>query len=273
LLSQPDFARVQTSQFRAVHCLLPAWKDTELESVSAPGSIGIAFSAQRGAIIRKAGGPAISRDVARDTIGLGGTEPIAWITVPSASDVVEITGSDVLRRETAHEMGVSDHADLADIPNWPDSVIHAIGLRFRAALRGWTPFDELEAETLVRAAYTYVLRRKFDGRVGKAGALDDRRLARAIEFLRTSPGPDPSLAEVAAIVHLSPFHFARSFRAATGMPPHRFVTHLRMERALDELRRGATVASAAHHVGFSNLGHFRRLFRAHFGVRPSTIAA
>jgi AraC family transcriptional regulator len=273
LLFQPSFARAQTSHFRAVHCLLPAWKDKELESVSAPGSIGIAFSAQRGAIIRRAGGPAISRDVARDTIDLSGTEPIAWITVPSTSDIVEITGSEVLRRETAQEMGVSDHANLADIFSWPDPVIRAIGLRFRAALRGWTPFGELEAETLVRAAYAYVLRRKFGGRAGKAGVLDDRRLGRIIEFLRTSPSPDPSLAEIAAIVHLSPFHFARSFRGTTGMPPHRFVTHLRMERALDELRRGATVAAAAHNVGFSNLSHFRRLFRAHFGVRPSAVEA
>ena len=68
-------------------------------------------------------------------------------------------------------------------------------------------------------------------------------------------------------MNLSAFHFARSFRATTGMPPHAFVTEHRLMAARDLLVRGGTsVAEAAFSVGFSNISHFRRLFRQRYGL-------
>jgi AraC family transcriptional regulator len=74
---------------------------------------------------------------------------------------------------------------------------------------------------------------------------------------------------MAAVVHMSPFHFARAFKAATGQPPHRYLTQRRMERAkiLLSVTR-LPVAEVANRVGFSNQSHFSAQFRRATGTTP-----
>ncbi|WP_287328357.1 helix-turn-helix domain-containing protein [Mesorhizobium sp.] len=81
-----------------------------------------------------------------------------------------------------------------------------------------------------------------------------------------------TLGDLAEAAALSPFHFARSFANTFGMPPHRFVTVSRLDRAFHALQSTtATVPQAAAAAGFSNLHHFRQLFRRQYGVPPSDI--
>jgi AraC-like DNA-binding protein len=54
-----------------------------------------------------------------------------------------------------------------------------------------------------------------------------------------------------------------------GTPPHRFLREQRLRRALEMLRDGETVTTTCYAVGFGNLSHFIRSFRARFGVVPS----
>jgi len=78
-----------------------------------------------------------------------------------------------------------------------------------------------------------------------------------------------SLASLAAGAGMSPFHFARVFRALVGVPPHRFLRNVRLDRALAMLREGASVTTTCYAVGFNNLSHFIRSFRRRFGSPPS----
>jgi AraC family transcriptional regulator len=268
----PDIARLETPFAKIVHCVLPPWRDGEFESVSNPGSIGIAFTPQSGAVVRRGNGRASRRDVLAYSVGLGGHEPISWLDVGNRSDIVEITASPALRREIAEELRVPQHADLDDIDNWRDPVICAIAPRFRAGIRGWRPFDDLECEMLTRAAYVQVLHRKFGGRVRGVGTLGAARLDAVITFIRANLYRELSLAELAEAAALSPYHFARSFQRSTGLPPHRFVTTLRLELAAELLKRSSrTVEQVAEEVGFANLSHFRRIFRAQFGCSPAAL--
>lgn len=70
-------------------------------------------------------------------------------------------------------------------------------------------------------------------------------------------------------VGMSTFHFCRIFRELTGVPPHRYLVGIRLERAADALRRGARVTAAAQDAGFFNLGQFIRQFHRAHGVSPS----
>jgi AraC family transcriptional regulator len=268
----PDIARLIASRYRVAHCVLPPWRDEEINSVSRPGSIGVAFTPQRAAIVRWGNGRAMPRDVEPNTVGIGGHEPLVWLDVDAPSDVIEITADPELRRDIAEELHVPHHADLDDLPNWADPVIVAIAMRLRAGIRDWVVLSDVEEDTFVWAAYCRVLQQKFGGRTGRTGKLDAARCARVMEFIAENLHRELTLAELADAAMLSPSHFARSFQRTTGLPPHRLVTILRLQRAADRLKDlRLTVEDVAAEVGMTNLSHFRRLFRAQYGVPPSAL--
>ena len=88
------------------------------------------------------------------------------------------------------------------------------------------------------------------------------------------------VADLARLVHVSPDHLIRTFRAVFGETPHRYLQRRRVERAMFLLRssgsRGSTgpdVTTVCMAVGFSSLGSFSRTFTAIVGVTPTQCAA
>ena len=91
-------------------------------------------------------------------------------------------------------------------------------------------------------------------------------------YVDANVGGPITLDAMAAVVAFSPFHFARSFRAATGLSPHGYVTAHRLMVAKDRLLRSDdSVAEVASVVGFENLSHFRPLFRRQFRATPAQL--
>jgi AraC-like DNA-binding protein len=101
-----------------------------------------------------------------------------------------------------------------------------------------------------------------------------RRLAKwqervAKELLESRLSGDISAAEVAAACGLSPDSFARLFRQTTGLPPHRWVSQLRMDRAKELLRNSTeSLSEIALSCGFANQTHFTHAFSASVGSSP-----
>jgi AraC-like DNA-binding protein len=82
----------------------------------------------------------------------------------------------------------------------------------------------------------------------------------------------PSLRELAAELHTSPFHLVRVFREETGFTLHDYRLHLRLRRALEELHDPRNeLTRIAHELGFCSLSHFSGSFRSKFGVAPSAV--
>lgn len=94
------------------------------------------------------------------------------------------------------------------------------------------------------------------------------RLARAREFLLDDPASNVTLAELAALVDLSPFRFARLFKEAYGIAPHSFQIQTRVERAKSGIREGLSLAEAALQAGFADQSHLHRHFRRIVGLTP-----
>ena len=75
---------------------------------------------------------------------------------------------------------------------------------------------------------------------------------------------------VAAVAHVSPAHFIRTFRAVFGETPHRYLQRRRVERSMFLLREtDRSVTDICFDVGFSSLGTFSRTFREIVGETPS----
>jgi len=105
-----------------------------------------------------------------------------------------------------------------------------------------------------------------DSVVGGLPAWRVRRVAEHIDRNLDKPLP---LTELAAVVYMSRFHFARLFRRSTGHPPHRFVIRQRIARAREFLARPElTIAEISRRVGFRTPNHFTTMFRRVSGVTP-----
>lgn len=98
----------------------------------------------------------------------------------------------------------------------------------------------------------------------------NRRLLRARDTIDREYAAQLDVPTLARIAHVSPSHFARSFRRTFGETPHRYVQRRRIERAMSLLRStGLPVTEVALAVGFTSHGTFSRTFREVVGDSPS----
>src|SRR6201984_3544065 len=90
-----------------------------------------------------------------------------------------------------------------------------------------------------------------------------RKLHSVIEYIMENLEGSPTLGQMAAVAHLSPYHFARQFKAATGLAPHQYVIARRVERAQELLREedDLCLGEVAFRAGFSAQSHFSSLFK------------
>jgi AraC family transcriptional regulator len=85
---------------------------------------------------------------------------------------------------------------------------------------------------------------------------------------------DLSLTILADIACLSPYHFSRSFKQATGVGLHHYVMQRRLEQAKTLLRRtNQPLALIALEAGFADQSHLNSVFRREIGVTPGQFRA
>lgn len=100
---------------------------------------------------------------------------------------------------------------------------------------------------------------------------DYARVERAIRFLESNRDRQPELAEVAASVHLSEYHFQRLFQRWAGISPKRFLQYLTKEDAKRRLRESASVLEAALGAGLSGSGRLHELLVECEAVTPGDV--
>ena len=130
----------------------------------------------------------------------------------------------------------------------------------------------LAAEGLARTIVVLLLREFDHIRVAKpAPAAPPVAVLKVVELMRQRLADSLALEELAEVAGLSPFHFARQFKTATGHPPHDYLIRLRVDRAQElirQRRREWTLAAIAHECGFADQSHMARHFKRVLGVSP-----
>lgn len=99
-----------------------------------------------------------------------------------------------------------------------------------------------------------------------------RAVTRALEALHERVADGISLDALAAHAGMDKFHLCRAFRAQVGLPPHAYLTHLRVTRARQLLALGVTAAEVATRVGFYDQSQLSRHFRRAVGMTPGQYA-
>jgi AraC-like DNA-binding protein len=99
-----------------------------------------------------------------------------------------------------------------------------------------------------------------------------RRLLRAKDRMDAASHEDWPVKRLAAVSHVSEAHFARSFKQAFGIPPHRYLLTRRIERAMALLRESdLPITEIAFQTGWQSLGTFGRIFRDITGESPGRV--
>ena len=94
------------------------------------------------------------------------------------------------------------------------------------------------------------------------------RIERALQFLEQHFQRQPSLEEVAAHVHLSPFHFQRMFSEWAGVTPKRFLKFLTIDFLKEKLASSLSILEATEMAGLSSQSRVYDLFTTLEGVTP-----
>lgn len=101
-----------------------------------------------------------------------------------------------------------------------------------------------------------------------------RRLLRAKDRMDAASQEAWPIRRLASVSHVCEAHFARSFKDAFGVPPHRYLLTRRIERAVTLLRDSdLSITEIAFQTGWQSLGTFGRVFRDITDEKPSTIRA
>jgi AraC family transcriptional regulator len=132
----------------------------------------------------------------------------------------------------------------------------------------------LAAESLANMLAVYLIRHLLaPARLpsGPYGILPPKRFRAVVEYIMENLESKLTLEQLAAVTHLSPYHFARLFKATTGLAPHQYVIVRRVERAKHLLQqKGAdlSMVEVALRVGFSDQSQFTHHFKRIVGATP-----
>ena len=154
-----------------------------------------------------------------------------------------------------------DRTRLAYAAAVADPVMAQLGGMLQAFMRGGSRHDDRIFCDGIRTAVAARLMGHY--------TVDRRRLKRVLEFIEAHLADALSLDDLASQACLSPFHFARLFREAVGVPPHRYVSERRVEAAKAMLAvDGASLAQISLETGFGSQASFTRVFGKATGMTP-----
>ena len=97
-------------------------------------------------------------------------------------------------------------------------------------------------------------------------------LHRVRDFIDAHFAEPVCLADLALVAEMSAFHLIRQFRRYYGVPPHRYLDLVRVQRAKLMLQQGARISDTAFATGFSDQSHLTRQFKRVLGVTPGSYA-
>jgi AraC family transcriptional regulator len=206
------------------------------------------------------------------TVLLYGDRELVWHERYKASEYVNLEIEPALLEQIATENGLSSITGFEHRVMFQDATLTNVAQMLRSELSQSGIASNLYVESLRNLLAVHLLRNYAPQNaqsVVSSGTLDYLTVKRLKDYIEDHLAVELSIAQLAALVPMSQFHFAREFKTAIGEPPHRYVMNRRIERA--KVLLSATrlsIAEVAYQVGFSNQSHFIAQFRKALGMTP-----
>ena len=161
----------------------------------------------------------------------------------------------------AHDAGAKPAFAHIRLP--PLRALSNLSARARMAMREPQAMEEVAFE-LAGAAAALAGRERSSSATHHHG-----RMAPVLRYMAEHSAAPHTVAGLARMAKLSPYHFLRSFKTVTGVTPHQWLLRARLRAAAEKLAATRTpVTEIALDVGFEDLSNFTRTFRAEFGASP-----
>jgi AraC family transcriptional regulator len=158
-----------------------------------------------------------------------------------------------------------------------DSQIEAIGMMLLAELQQENLGGRLYIESLANILAVHLLRQYSAAKPRLAiyeNGLPDRQLMLVLEYINEHLDREIKLADLAALLDMSQFHFSHLFKQAIGTSPYQYLLQQRVERAKHMLKQSErSIAEIALDCGFNSHSHLSKQFRQLTGITPKAYRA
>ncbi|MHC4887590.1 MAG: helix-turn-helix transcriptional regulator, partial [Planctomycetota bacterium] len=124
-------------------------------------------------------------------------------------------------------------------------------------------------ESLLYPVLVYLLERHRQRPARRIGSKSDQVILDLKHFIDVHFAEPLTLEQFCARTRLSPSHLCQAFRKCIGLPPNKYLNHVRLEHACRLLRMGGmNVSEVAAAVGFTDNNYFARFFKQKKGMTP-----
>jgi AraC family transcriptional regulator len=156
-----------------------------------------------------------------------------------------------------------------------DPLLLQIGLALQAELSEDTAtFSAIYVEALANALGAHLLKR-YCRQTGRKSAtfppaeqFSPTTWRHIVEYIQEHLDHSLTLDELAKVVGMSPYHFARRFKQSRGLTPHQYILHARIECARTLLLEEEPIIELVTRLGFADQSHFTRTFKHFVGMTP-----
>jgi AraC family transcriptional regulator len=158
-----------------------------------------------------------------------------------------------------------------------DPQIEAIGLMLLAELKQENLGGRLYIESLANVLAVHLLRQYVAAKPVLPiyeGGLPQRQVLQVLDYINDHLSQDIKLADLAALLDMSQFHFSHLFKQAIGTSPYQYLLQQRVERAKQLLKQTKrSIMDIALECGFNSHSHLSTQFRKLTSMTPSAYRA
>ena len=200
--------------------------------------------------------------------GISLTEPIETVHVYVRRSIIEEVGLEMVDGDPA---SIEIPSSIIECDKALHALIDTSAFAVESENLGSSMFADYLSRTIAaQLIRTYSKAKLKGGGRAATGTRMSPTLSDAVDYMTANIDIAINLADIATATNRSPSHLARMFRSELGMPPHRYLINLRVDKARRLLEKSSmSIAEIAYECGFAHQEHLTRLFKRHCGTTPA----